>query len=136
MEKYGKILKDDYSVELLRCGCNNCKKVFTDIVPLGFELVRFDISNKESVFLPTYGLNGYLDLLKKIIPEWSESEEITYRIAKLFEQRLNDYTPYKVKFHNRAQCPECESNDITVFDRKIKNKYPINWLEVDRQILN
>lgn len=58
MEKYGKILKDDYFVELLRCGGNNCKKVFTDIVPLGFELVRFDISNKENVFLPTYGLNG------------------------------------------------------------------------------
>lgn len=135
MKEYKKISMKQYCVEKVICSCNNCKNEFADIIPFGYELVCFDKESIEKVFLPTYGENGYLDLLKKLIPEWNESDEITCIISKKFEEKINYFTPYKVVQHNKTICPKCGSTEITISERKIKENYPINWMEIDAEVL-
>ena len=104
MKEYRKKTMKHYCVEKLMCCCNTCKNEFVDIIPFGYELICFDMASGEKVFLPTYGENGYLDLLKKLVPEWNDSKEISFKVSKLFEERINNYTPYKVSYHNKTEC--------------------------------
>ena len=124
-----------YCVEKKICSCKKCKNIFVDIIPFGYELVCFNKESIEKVFLPTYGENGYLELLKKLVPEWDDTQEITYKISKIFENRINNYTPYKVSNYNKTECPKCKSDAVGVIKRNTEANYPIKWIEIDTAVL-
>lgn len=135
MKEYRKITMKHYCVEKLMCCRNTCKNEFVDIIPFGYELICFDMASGEKVFLPTYGENGYLDLLKKLVPEWNDSKEISFKVSKLFEERINNYTPCKVSYHNKTECMKCHSTEIVITKRIMKENYPIRWIEIDTMML-
>ena len=124
----------EYCVEKLECSCNNCKNVFGDAIPADYELVSFVLPDEEKVFLPTYGENGYLYLLKRLVPEWNEKDDITPGISRLFEERINQYTPYKVQTYNKTKCPKCKSEDITISARALMKNASIRWIKIDTSI--
>ena len=134
-QEYVEISKRKYCVEKKRCCCDKCGNQFEEIIPLGFDLVCFESNMGAKVFLPTYGKNGYLELLKKIVPEWDEKNEISVGIAKTFEKRLNLYTPYRVEFYNRTKCPQCGSDRVFVEERIPIENYPIKWITINSCIL-
>lgn len=135
MKDYKKIFLEEYCVEKIDCVCQKCQKEFFDIIPFGYELVSFCVEGGERVFLPTYGKNGYLYLLKELVPEWNENKEINYTIIRLFENRICKYTPYKITTNNKTLCPQCKSDLIKIFKRTTVENYPVKWMEIDRDIL-
>ncbi len=119
-----------YCIERKTCKCNKCNLIFNEHAPLNYESVCFETESGEKFFLPTYGENGYLDLLKKLVPGWNEKDEITAPVCREFIARLNEITPYKVDFQGKTICPGCKSEDIIVVDRCIENECSFKWLEI------
>lgn len=125
------ITSDNYVIEELKCRCTVCGFEFFEYMPLNYELVCFIDELGEKYFLPTYGEYGYLDLLEKIVKNWTPDKEITSRVVKSFEERLEKITPIKVSLFQKVKCPICSKDDVIVIDRTPIKDYPVNWLKID-----
>ena len=135
MKNYIPITMSNITIEKVVCYCENCNYSFSEVLPSNYELVRFKTQSDKYVFLPTYGKNGYIELLKKLVKEWTENKTITPIITKKFEFELNKYTPYKIVFRNIILCPKC-NNKIKVLDRQTEINEQIEWIKIDENILD
>lgn len=135
MNKYFEISTNNYCIQKLKCRCNKCKYEFSDIISLNYEMVCFEDNVGDKYFLPTYGENGYLDLLDILVEEWNPNREITKTVTDKFEKRLKEITPFDISLSNKVRCPNCKADDIFICDRNTHLNYPINWLKIDKKKL-
>lgn len=136
MKDFKYVDASNYVVDVLYCVCNDCAFTFSDIVPTNYELVCFESSTNEKLFIPTYGKNGYLDLLKKLVPDWNGNDEITDNNYQIFLDKLNNFTPYPIYGCSKKACPICQSKSIKVLKRTTKQNYTVKWLEIDTSLLD
>ena len=135
MFEYIEITMNNPVIERVSCYCEKCDHRFVDFIPANDELVRFKTISGAYVFLPTYGKNGYLKLLRRLVDDWDYSKEITPVITKQFENEINKYTPYRVFYSNMISCPQCNDARIRVEKRKTELVDSIVWIKVDSVIL-
>lgn len=135
MSKYVEISSQNYCVEEVKCLCEMCGEKFYDYIPSNYELVRVVAENGEKYFLPTYGKNGYLDLMQRLVENWNQSDTINRGIVKKFENKILDIIPCKVHISSEVFCPFCNSKKIDVMQRTLKNNHPLKWLKVDLEKL-
>ena len=135
MKEYKRVSTANYNIERLDCMCRDCTHAFDDVLPSDYELVAFEELSDRKVFMPTYGEGGYLDLLKRLVPEWNEVEEISVSISEKFEKELNRYVPDKVKLCNGTVCPKCGGRNIEVLSRVTEANHPVEWMMIDASLL-
>ncbi|MBR4915203.1 MAG: hypothetical protein IKZ42_07995 [Clostridiales bacterium] len=133
--RYRAVSTDNYVIDKLMYKCNKCGAEFDDIVPGNYELVQMIAIPGKKVFLPTYGKNGYLDLMKRFVPEWDGKSELTNAMASKFENLIKEHTPYGIFMDCSVGCPECSSKDLTVTERTTEQNFPIEWVTLDESIL-
>lgn len=131
MKKYREISCTDYVVQELKCKCNTCNLEFLDYIPLNYELVCFKDGFGTKYFLPTYGENGYLDLLQKLVEDWTPGKQITKSVVKKFEEKLVEVTPHVVSLFQNVRCPACSKDDVVVMKRTPIKNHPVKWMEID-----
>lgn len=70
-------------------------------------------------------------VLEKIVEDWTPDKEITSRVVKSFEDRLEKITPIKVSLFQKIKCPICLKDDVIVIERTPIKNHPVNWLKID-----
>jgi hypothetical protein len=136
-------LPDKYMVKSRSFRCKNCYSYLLDYVPLGDELVKFyEVNGNEVKWLPTYGKGGYLDLLKKLLPDFKEGEEISMVKAKKFETIFQQYMEvsergnyYSSLGYNQASCSNCKSRDLSEVSEEILDSPDIKWLKISCHLI-
>lgn len=122
--------------------CNNCQYEFEFLAANGNELVKYQEVNGNKIrWLPVYGKGGYLDLMCKLIPEFSPDREITMEIAKKFNVLLQKYiepsasgNTFTLADYNRY-CPKCNSKDLTEINGNVLTNPNVEWLKISCDLI-
>ncbi len=122
--------------------CNNCSMEFEFLLPNGNYLVKYEeVEGFETRWLPTYGKGGYLDLMKKLLPDFDERDEITVQIGKRFNELLQsriELSPRGSKFtlaRYKPTCPNCKSVDLITLEEEILASPEVEWLRIDCELM-
>ena len=129
--QYMKIHTKNYCIEERKCKCNFCNNSFFEYSPVNYELVCFDDGKGNRLFLPTYGKYGYLDLLQKLVENYTDKQPITAKVVNEFEKQLKAITSVPVSIVRKTICPNCHKEDVLVIERITHKDFPVNWLEID-----
>lgn len=131
MSNYKEIKCTNYFIQELKCRCSICGFEFLDYLPLNYELVCFIDSSGEKYFMPTYGENGYLELLQKVVEGWKTNEQITRNVVIKFEEKLVELTPHPLSLFQKVKCPACSKDDIIIIQRLTLKNPPIKWVKIN-----
>ena len=134
---------DDYYIKNIKFECDCCKNKFHILFPLDDSIVKFsEINGTETRWLPTYGRNGYLDLMAKLIEGRKINDAIDMKTSLRFQKELQKYIKPSIKGNSfvlsdlRRKCPFCNSSSIKeIYSEILKNPETIVWLEIDRGLL-
>jgi hypothetical protein len=98
------------------------------------EMVKF-ISNsgKHVAWIPTYGKGGYIELIRRVLEDFSLDREITVRMATVFETRFANFQVPPPdggvwKFDFGPRCVNCGSSNLIEVAETIEESPPLNWL--------
>lgn len=131
MKLYKTIDVKNYCIERIECKCRNCNENFVEFVPDYEDLVQFDCDDNNIRYLPTYGMNGYLELMSRLIDGWTKNDSITELVVRKFESQLSLICPYEVKLKKAFICPYCFSKNVTFTKNEILHNPPVKWIEID-----
>lgn len=131
MRQYKEISVDNYFIQELTCKCNKCRYEFLEYIPSNYELVCFVDNDGEKYYMPTYGEFGYLDLMERLVGDWTKKQTITPKVVEKFEKEFIKVLPFSVSMLKKVKCPTCYMEDIKVVKRRDINNYPIKWIKID-----
>lgn len=135
---------DDYYIKNIEFECDGCKKKFNILLPLDDSIVKFsEVNGAEIRWLPTYGRNGYLDLMAKLIEGRKTNDAIDMKTSLRFQKELQKYIKPSIEGNSfvvsdlKRKCPFCNSGSVKeIYSEILKNPAAIVWLEIDRELLN
>ena len=131
---------DDYYFKNVKFECDGCKSKFNILLPLDDSIVKFcEVNGTEIRWLPTYGRNGYLDLMTKLIEGRKINDAIDMKTSLRFQKELQKYTKPSIEGNLfvvsdlKRKCPFCNSSAVKeIYSEILKNPATIVWLEIDR----
>lgn len=115
-----------------RCGA--CGAEFRVRTPQDNDLVKYiePVSGEER-WMPTYGEGGYLQMMKRLVPEFASGKGITMAVSRKFEtafaliqERSKAGQPFRLFI--RPMCPKCGSTDLTITSETCLNSPPVCWM--------
>ena len=118
---------ENYFLEDIEAVCNECNNPFKQDMPYNNELVAFDCDDNITRYLPIYGNNGYIELMRNLGVDVCN---IRQQDIVLFEESYSKKLPYSIKLRGRIKCPFCGSNNCTVKSREIKEKPKGQWVKL------
>jgi len=121
-----------WCVEEWTCRCTACGAAFQINLPANYELVQFACGDGKTRFLPAYGPGGYLDLLERLVPGWTQNQAVTAKASGELVRELSKRLPYPVELYSRAKlrCPACGGREFAVKHKQIVPNAPVEWLEI------
>jgi len=118
--------------------CNVCAVAFKWNWAEGGEVVKFvNADGKVERWLPTYGANGYLELLESLVPGFSREQEITHAVSNNFReaftavQNESGVSPVYSVDDRSPVCPVCGARDLDEISREVKVSPPVTWLNLE-----
>jgi len=140
------IIPEIYEIKCLIYVCNSCGNIFAIALPNYDGLVMFkEIDGEEIRWLSTYEKGGYLDLMDKLIPEYSSiinnSDENSMERARTFIIELNKHCEkgkHKKGFVFNTPdsiCPHCTSKEATELKEIILTNPKLNWMKINCKLL-
>ncbi len=130
------ISSDNYCIEEQIWLCDGCAHRFIEYAPSNCELVCFDGEDGQRYFLPVYGRNGYLELMKKLIPERDMRKPVYPDAASEFVRRLRNVTTVCLSSPKTPpRCPICCSTKTTCAQRTVLHNHPVLWVSIDLDFL-
>jgi hypothetical protein len=123
-----------YWISSLECECELCGSSFVYRATAGDDLVKFEeVGGRGERWLPTYGPGGYLDLLTRLVPTFSLSEEIRPQVAKAFDAAFRRYQVRSADGNSFSVsqgpiCPNCGSRSLKISRETIAVSPPVEWM--------
>ena len=131
-----------YWVNRFTYKCKDCRVTFDIVTANGNDIIKLkEINGNEEKWLPTYGKGGYLDLLQKLLPDFSLKDEITQKKATIFISELNRHCERSI--HNNGfdfdyfttVCTNCHSkNTEYVSEERLVNS-ELSWLKISGSLM-
>lgn len=134
---------DDYYIKDIEFKCDNCKKKFNILLPLDDSIVKFsEVNGTETRWLPTYGRNGYLDLMSKLVEGRKTNDTVDMKTSIQFQKELQKYIKPSIEGNSfvvsdlKRKCPFCNSGSVKeIYSEILKNPAAIVWLQIDSGLL-
>jgi hypothetical protein len=128
---------NSYSVRNETRVCNDCGCNHNITFSAGDDLVAFqDTKSGEVRWLPTYEEGGFLDLLRKLVPDYSDEQGITHRVSQDFEkvfdriqERISPEGVFRIQVVRG--CPNCGSRKVIVERSTIEKNPSVEWIRYD-----
>jgi hypothetical protein len=133
-------IKSKYLIKSVDYECKNCKNKFNLKMPLEDDIVKLiEKDGTDIKWLPTYGKGGFLDLVKKLVPEyWSN----TMVYVKKLEPELLKYTEKGkhgkgfILGANYPICPNCKNKEVRIISEKIIENPTLDWVQISCELIN
>jgi len=129
-----------YWINVLNYKCKNCRRAFQIHIPNGDDIVKFESqATSEVKWLPSYGNGGYLDLFKKLCPDYKG--ELYPKIVQEFITKLNDYiekdsiTDFFQQSHYKHECIYCNSKEIALLSEETLENPDLDWLKISCELV-
>jgi hypothetical protein len=115
--------------------CKNCGYEYTCVHPNGNEIVKFQEDGGVEVrWLPTFEVGGYLDLLERMVPNYSREQQITMPIVRKFESEfkiIQEHSLLGNAFNMSVccECPRCSSIKAIVVSEITYDSPKLKWMK-------
>lgn len=127
-------IPESYAVVETTYRCQACGIVTVCRTSADNSLVKFVNSTyQQEAWLPTFGVGGYLEIVEKCVPGYSQATPITMDVFRRFDDAFR-------RFQHRApdgghwqvalgcRCTGCGSRDLEFTSEQICVSPPLNWL--------
>ena len=114
-------------------------------MPYDNDLVKLiEKSGTQVKWLPTYGVGGYLDLIKKLTSQSNDqalSSAMSMKISKIMEQELHKYTEKGESGNGfivggyKQICPNCNSKEIKCNNETVTENPKLEWVKISDDLL-
>ncbi|MDD2401763.1 MAG: hypothetical protein PHD60_06110 [Clostridia bacterium] len=134
-----------YWIKTLWYECKVCGCKFNVDLPYDNDLVKLiEKSGTQVKWLPTYGFGGYLDLAKKLAPQFNGQEftdVVSMKISKIMKLELHKYTEKGILGNGfivggyEHICPNCKSKELNCINEKVVEDPKLDWVKISEDLL-
>jgi len=134
-----------YWIKTLSYECKVCGCKFNLEFPYDNDLVKLiEKSGTQIKWLPTYGVGGYLDLVKKLASQFNGQEftdVVSMKISKIMKLELYKYTEKGVIGNGfivggyEHICSNCNSKELNFINEKVVEDPKLDWVKISDDLL-
>lgn len=139
-------INQKYWTKVLSYECKVCGERFIIELPYENDVVKLiEKDGAQIKWLPTYGKGGYLDLVKKLVPQFSgqkDTDVTLMKVSKIMKTELHKYTE-KGDLGNgfivggyEHLCPHCKSLKLNEINEKVVENPKLDWVKIASELLN